>query len=175
MLIEQRVIGQRAMAGFTLVELLMVSSLAGILILSWSGFLSQNLVSLNQRNAELRQQQQLRAVGFWLSHELERARDNGEWDWVWDARRRCLLFSDEGGVRLLNNRLQWRGGVRDCTQGNWVGLNDVSNLKIHDFNVYSLGSEGAEDSRIQLSLQINGETVNWEYRFNGPIQLRQQG
>lgn len=161
------------MQGFTLIELLLVSSMAGLLILSWSGLLSHQLVQLSQRASEARQQQQLRSIGFWLSHELERARDNGEWDWVWDARRSCLLYSESNGIRLSGGRLLWRGGERDCVSAGWVSLSEADNLYLVDLAVHNgVSTNGTPGSWLQLSARINHNVSTWEYRFNGPIQIR---
>lgn len=162
-------LGQRSdMAGFTLVELLLVSAVSGVLIVSWTGFISQQLIPLTTRSAEARQLQQLRSLGFWLSHELERARDNGDWDWVWHERQNCLLFGAETGVRFRDHRLLWRGGTRACNESGWVALTESNNL-----TVAGLTLEQAENgSWLHLSAQIDNRLVTWAYRFHGPVEVR---
>lgn len=160
--------GRWQVAGFTLIELLLVSAVSGVLIVSWTGFISQQLVPLNARSGEARQLQQLRSVGFWLSHELERARDNGDWDWVWHAAQQCLLFGSEAGVRLRDNRLLWRGGTRACSDNGWVALTEASNVTISGFAL----EQTATGSWLSLSAHIGSKVETWSYRFNGPVEVR---
>lgn len=154
--------------GFTLIELLVVSSLSAVMILSWSGFTSYQLATLHKHANTARQQQQLRAVGLWLSHELERARDNGAWDWVWSPGDECLLYGEGGGLRMRDGRIQWRGGERGCMEPGWVSLTDSQNLQINNFVLDASGAQG----KLRVTAHIDGQPTTWEYVFNGPIQLR---
>lgn len=155
-------------SGFTLIELLVVSSLSALLILSWSGFTSHQLATLHKNASTARQHQQLRSVGLWLSHELERARDNGAWDWIWDPADECLLYGAEGGLRMRQSRIQWRGGERSCIDGGWVSLTDSNNLRIESFALDGSGARG----KLRVTAEIDGQLTSWEYNFNGPIRLR---
>ena len=166
---QRRCCTKRANArGFTLIELLVVSSLSAVMIFSWSGFTSYQLANLHKHASRARQHQQLRALGLWMSHELERARDNGAWDWVWSPADGCLLYGAEGGLRIRDGRIQWRGGQRSCRDTGWVSLTDSRNLQIESFTVDDSGAAG----QLRVVAQIDGQPTTWEYRFNGPIQLR---
>ena len=159
---------QKHTQGFTLIELLVVSSLSALMILSWSAFTSYQLATLHKHASTAREHQQLRAVGLWLSHELERARDNGSWDWLWYPDDECLLYGEEGGVRMWQSRIQWRGGLRGCQELGWVSLTDSRNLHIENFVLDGSGAKG----RLRVTAKIDGQLASWEYSFNGPIQLR---
>lgn len=152
--------------GFTLIELLLVSGLSGLLLTTWVGSLTQQLVALDIRLQTARKTQQFNQLGFWLSQELERARDNGDYAWRWQEG--CLLYSDEGGVRLKNGVLQWRGGTRLCHQNNWISLGDSADYQITDFNI---ATSHDEQGYLSLSALIEGEGVDWEYRFNGKLHF----
>lgn len=152
--------------GFTLIELIMVSGLSGLLLTTWVSSLSQQLVALDMRLQTARKTQQFNQLGFWLSQELEHARDNGDYAWRWQSS--CLLYSDEGGVRLQNGLLQWRGGTRLCHQNNWVSLSDSADYQITDFNI---AIRDGEQGYLTLSALIEGEPMEWEYRFNGKLHF----
>lgn len=152
--------------GFTLLELLMVSGLSGVLLSAWIGSLSYHLVSLDIRMQTARKTQQFNQLGIWLSQELERARDSGEYAWTFN--HGCLLYGSEGGVRVQNGQLQWRGGDRMCQVPGWVALSDAADYLITGFNI---NDDGAEQGYLWLSADIEGTTVSWEYRFNGKLLL----
>lgn len=153
--------------GFTLLELILVSGLSGLLLTTWVASLVPQLVALDTRLQTARKTQQFNQLGFWLSHELERARDSGDYAWHWQDS--CLLYSDEGGVRLQNGLLQWRGGTRLCHQSNWISLGDNADYQITHFSINA--SEG-ELGYLTLSALIEGEPVDWEYRFNGKLHFQ---
>ncbi|MCC5880400.1 MAG: prepilin-type N-terminal cleavage/methylation domain-containing protein [Idiomarina sp.] len=152
--------------GFTLLELLLVSGLSGIILTTWIGSLSQQLVALDKRLQTARKTQQFNQLGFWLSHELERARDNGDYAWLWAEN--CLIYGESSGVRVQNGLLQWRGGPRLCTDSGWVSLGDPEDYQITHLSVtHAPSSDG--NGYLQLSGIIEGEPVTWEYRFNGKL------
>ena len=152
--------------GFTLLELILVSGLSGFLLTAWIGSLAYHLVTLDTRLQTARKTQQFNQIGVWLSQELERARDNGEY--AWSVTNTCVLYGDDGGVRVHNGVLQWRGGDRLCDFLGWVSLSDSADFSITDLTV---AHEGEERGYLSLSAEIEGETVSWEYRFNGKLLL----
>lgn len=156
----------RRAQGFTLLELIVVSGLSGLLLTTWAGSLAYQLSALDTRMQTARKAQQFNQLGFWLSQELERARDNGEYAWRWQ--KGCLLYSDESGVRLRNGLLQWRGGTRTCEQNNWVSLSDSADYQMTEFNI---AISDTEQGYLTLSALIEGQSVDWEYRFNGKLHF----
>ena len=156
----------RRVQGFTLIELILVSGLSGFLLTAWIGSLTYHLVSLDNRLQTARKTQQFNQIGVWLSQELERARDNGEY--AWSFHDGCLLYSEDSGVRVQNGLLQWRGGERPCYSPSWVSLSDRADFSITSFSV---AHTGEEQGYLSLSADIEGETVSWEYRFNGKLLL----
>lgn len=154
--------------GFTLLELILVSGLSGLILTIWIGSLSQQMVGLDNRLQTSRKTQQFHHLGFWLSQELERARDSGEYAWQWQED--CLLYSDEGGIRLHEGRLQWRGGNRLCHQSRWTSLSDPADYEITGFRV-TQSSHAHGNGQLWLSALIEGEALEWEYRFNGQLHF----
>lgn len=156
------------MRGFTLLELILVSGLSGVILTTWIGSLSQQMVGLDKRLQTARKTQQFHQLGFWLSQELERARDSGEYAWQWQDG--CLLYSEENGVRLQNGLLQWRGGPRQCSSSGWVSLGDPEDYQVTAFSI-SEGVDSHGNGQLRLSAEIEGRPVEWEYRFNGQLYM----
>lgn len=152
--------------GFTLLELLMVSAVSAALLVSWSSFVTVNLFSMQEALHQSRQIQQFRQLGFWLSHELERSRDDGHW--IWQQQGDCLLLSENTGVRVRQGQLQWRGGERDCDSSGWVSLSDAATFSITEL-LFEQQDNGAD--QLYMSALISGQPHQWRYVFSGKVYV----
>lgn len=157
---------RRKLRGFTLLELVLVSGLSGLMLTTWLGAVSHQLVSLDKRLQTARKTQQFNQLGLWLSQELEYARDSGGYSWSWNDG--CLLYNDDAGVRLQNGMLQWRGGLRRCHQVGWLNLGDPTDYEITSFSVTD---GGYGNGHLRLTALIEGAPIEWEYRFNGQLHF----
>ncbi|MCL5049214.1 MAG: hypothetical protein M1473_01540 [Firmicutes bacterium] len=156
--------------GLSLLELVLVMGVSSALVVGWTALVSRHFVDLDKQSQQLRAEQGLYQFGIWLSQELERARDQGDWDWHWNDAEQCLLYSETGGVRLRQGQMQWRGGSRLCHQNGWVALTDADTFHITQWVVLANLS-----TQLNIEAQVGDRLMVWQYRFNGALPNDQGG
>ncbi len=152
--------------GFSLIELLVVCSLSGVLLLSWIHGFSYHSLLLDRSLTQAARKQQFYQLAVWLVNELERAQEQGIYDWHWNDQ--CLVYGkgdQAGGVRVRNGNLQWRGGERTCAEGYWLNMLD-DGVQIIELQLYN---EADGYGMLGLSAQAGTEEIMWEHRFDGAL------
>lgn len=152
--------------GFSLIELLVVSGVSGVLLLSWVQGFSYHSLLLDRSLSQAAREQHFYQLAVWLVNELERAREQGIYEWQWDDQ--CLNYgsgNEAGGVRVRNGTLQWRGGERTCAEGYWLNMVDTG-VEITELRIYNTT---AGHGMLGLSAEVGTNEIIWEHRFEGAL------
>lgn len=145
----------KTQTGFSLLELTLSMSIAAVVISQTLSIYSNKITVQNHQIAQLRLNQETRAIMGLVSNDLRR---HGYWQgenpldnphaeiFVSDN---CLIVSYDKnkngsnvpasnetiGYRLNNGKLQTRNNAINCSEGRWEALNEVETVKFNTFKL----------------------------------------
>lgn len=122
-------------AGFTLVELLLASSLSLALSLALIQWHLQLTGHWHRHSDQQRQQQAFYQLAHWLIRDLQRQAFHPD-QVQFDPATQCLRYG-EHGVRLRQQRLQWRPPGAECTSPGWQALHAPEGFRLHHLQWHS--------------------------------------
>lgn|GEM_PF-1861050 len=147
-------------SGFSMLELLLASSLATITAMTGIQLFSQVNGQVHAIQTASQAEASFHQMGHWLWRELKHNQQPVDWF----PSSQCLTFGEQG-VRVRNGALQWRPERASCSSSNWQSLHDISEFRIE--RLIWTGSEQPQGNRLlALCLEATSagpQPLHWCY------------
>lgn len=151
---------RRRASGFSMLELLLASSLATITAMTGIQLFSQINGQVHVLQAASQAEASFHQLGHWLWRELKHNQQPVDWS----PSSQCLIFGEQG-VRVRNGALQWRPERASCSSSNWQSLHDTSEFRIE--RMVWTGAEQPQGNRLlALCLEASSagpQPLHWCY------------